>query len=519
METTQSHPWLTAAGLISCLWFLKNIGGKKLNPNRLPHPPGPKGLPFLGAMFEVPSLSQKPWLVYDKWFKTYGDIIYFEILGQPFMILGSLKRTNDIFDKRSSNYSDRKLSSMLELMGWTFSVVRMPYGTMWRRHRRAFHEHFHVNAVQKYIPIQTKEIQVFLNRLLMTPENFIHHIRHAFAATVMNISYGLTVLEYDDPYITNAEESLRGLTEAGVPGAFLVDLLPILKHVPAWFPGAGFRRKAAHYAVVNTDLVDLPFKAVKREMAKGTAVPSVLTSLLEEFPGNEGLEKEEEEFISRNVAAIGYIAGVDTTVSSTETFFLAMAMYPEAQRKAQAEIDAIVGTNRLPDSNDRPHLPYVNAIIKESMRWQLVVPLGVAHMATDDDEYEGYFIPKGTVVIGAAWSILHDPEVFEAPGEFRRERYLKDGQINPSVRDPGVAVFGFGRRMCPGKHLGDVSLYSVVSSVLAVYNISAPMDEFGRPVQLQAKYKSGFLSSPVPFKCTIQPRSKVAESLIRGSSD
>lgn len=84
----------------------------------------------------------------------------------------------------------------------------------------------------------------------------------------MNISYGLTVLEYDDPYITNAEESLRGLSEAGVPGAFLVDLLPILKHVPAWFPGAGFKRKAAHYAVVNTDLVDLPFKAVKRELVR-----------------------------------------------------------------------------------------------------------------------------------------------------------------------------------------------------------------------------------------------------------
>ena len=131
VETTQFHPWLTAAGLLFCLWFLKNIGERKLNPNRLPHPPGPKGLPFLGALFEVPSLSQKPWLVYDKWFKTYGqpcanicctwliyvlgDIIYFEVLGQPFMILGSLKRTNDIFDKRSSNYSDRKLSSMLEL--------------------------------------------------------------------------------------------------------------------------------------------------------------------------------------------------------------------------------------------------------------------------------------------------------------------------------------------------------------------------------------------------------------------
>jgi cytochrome P450 len=71
-------------------------------------------------------------------------------------------------------YSTSKVS---DRMGWTFSVVRMPYGTMWRRHRRAIHEHFHVNAVQKYIPIQTKETQAFLHRLLITPENFIHHIR------------------------------------------------------------------------------------------------------------------------------------------------------------------------------------------------------------------------------------------------------------------------------------------------------------------------------------------------------
>ena len=98
-----------------------------------------------------------------------------------------------------------------------------------------------------------------------------------------------------------------------------------------------------------------------------------------------------------------------------------MAMYPEALGKAQAEIDAVVGINRLPDFNDRPYLPYVNAIIKEMMRWQLVLPLGkrffnalpqlfimagFAHMATEDDEYDGYFIPKGTAVIGAAWYVF-----------------------------------------------------------------------------------------------------------------
>ena len=99
-----------------------------------------------------------------------------------------------------------------------------------------------------------------------------------------------------------------------------------------------------------------------------------------------------------------------------------MALYPEVQRKAQAEIDAVVGPDRLPDFHDRPSLPYINAVIKESSRWNLVAPLGipfvviivsiiltssegVPHMSSNDDEYNGYYIPKGTLIIANAWLV------------------------------------------------------------------------------------------------------------------
>ena len=98
-----------------------------------------------------------------------------------------------------------------------------------------------------------------------------------------------------------------------------------------------------------------------------------------------------------------------------------MALYPEVQKKAQAEIDAVVGPNRLPDFHDRPSLPYINAVIKESSRWNLVVPGRpfiiiivatimtssevTAHMSTMDDEYNGFYIPKGTIMIGNAWLV------------------------------------------------------------------------------------------------------------------
>jgi hypothetical protein len=72
METIRFHPYLTIAGLLLGLWSLKHIGVKKPNPNRLPRPPGPKGRPILGAMLEMPSMSDKPWLAYDKMLKKYG---------------------------------------------------------------------------------------------------------------------------------------------------------------------------------------------------------------------------------------------------------------------------------------------------------------------------------------------------------------------------------------------------------------------------------------------------------------
>ena len=102
-----------------------------------------------------------------------------------------------------------------------------------------------------------------------------------------------------------------------------------------------------------------------------------------------------------------------------------MALYPEVQKKAQAEIDAVIGPNRLPDFHDRPSLPYINAVVKESSRWNLVTPLGTRpfviiivvtrltsseaapHMSSIDDEYNGFYIPKGTVLFGNAW-LVHD---------------------------------------------------------------------------------------------------------------
>ncbi|KAF8871149.1 cytochrome P450 [Infundibulicybe gibba] len=172
---------------------------------------------------------------------------------------------------------------------------------------------------------------------------------------------------------------------------------------------------------------------------------------------------------------------------------MAMALYPDTQWKAQAELDLVVGKGRLPDFTDRASLPYVNALAKKVMRWHSILPLGVAHASTNDDEYDGYFIPKGSIILWSSWRVL-PIEIYDQPLEFRPERFLKDGKIDLSVQGAEATVFGFGRRICPGRHFADNSLFSLVSSVLSVFTISHAKGEDGNAIPIHAEMMSGLLS-------------------------
>ncbi|PFH47239.1 hypothetical protein AMATHDRAFT_6962 [Amanita thiersii Skay4041] len=495
---------------ICVIAILAVILWRKASSKSLNLPPGPKGLPLIGV-WNLP--SEKPWLVYEQWSKQYGDMIYFESFGTSFLILNSIKRVRDLMEKRSNNYSDRPRAVMLlELMGWTFNPAFLPYGSWWRRHRRSMHEYFHTNTVDKYWPIQLRETRAFLRRLHETPEQLCRHIRHAFGALILEIAYGISIADNNDPFITLAEEAIVGVTVAGNPGAFFVDLIPALKYIPDWFPGSSFKRFGEHYKKVNTIMVNKPFDYVRSCLADGTAKPSMATSLLESLPDEDDPKRVEEETIARNVTGVSY------TGSAMEIFFLAMAMFPEVQKRAQAELDIVVGPDRLPSFDDMYSLHYINAIARETMRWLLVLPLGVGHMVTDDDVYDGYHIPKGTIVLGNAWAILHDPEIYSDPHEFKPGRFMKDGKFNiDGILDPHEVAFGYGRRVCIGKHLSSNSLFITIASVLAVYDILPPLDEDGSPIPLKAEVSSGLFSRPVSLECMIKPRSVVAKELILSS--
>ncbi|KAF4617511.1 hypothetical protein D9613_005756 [Agrocybe pediades] len=190
-----------------------------------------------------------------------------------------------------------------------------------------------------------------------------------------------------------------------------------------------------------------------------------------------------------------------------------MIRFPEVQRKAQAEIDRVLG-GRLPEFNDQEDLPYISAIVKEVLRWQPIGPISVPRAASEEDIYRGYYIPKGAIMVPNSWSLLQDKEHYPEPHIFRPERFMKDGKLNPSVRDPVKIIFGYGRRSCPGTHIALSFLWLTAATLLKTFDLSKAVDENGNTIEPSMEFHAGVICEPAPFKCNIKPRSAEAKELI-----
>ncbi|KAI1794934.1 CyP450 monooxygenase [Ganoderma leucocontextum] len=508
-------------GLLAVVAYARSIVAWRKRSKNLPLPPGPKPLPFIGNLLDMPQL--RPWIKFREHSLQYGGIVSYQALGQPIIVLNTTQATSDLLDKRSANYSDRPPTPITDLIGWKWNLAMQRYGPEWRWHRRLFWQHFHPGVLFTYDDAQNRESVQFLQRILDNPSHLEQHAHHTFAGVILRAVYGIDISDADTNKATEEVVDIVGTVmdafrTTSVPGAFLVEFVPVLRYVPAWFPGAGFQTRLVNWRAASARMVTLPYEKAKAAAAMNTGgISSTLVgaALLGEG-GVDGIPAEEREFVIKNVACTSYAGGVDTSLATLLSFFLAMSLYPEAQKKAQAELDAVIGPNRLPSPADRAELPYINALMKESHRWQNAVPMGLPHAAVKDDEYNGYFIPAGATILPNVWGMLHDPDEYPNPDAFLPERFLNpDRSTNEKVRDPVTVVFGFGRRLCPGRYFAEQALFLNMSRVLYAFDITPPLDELGRRIVIEPQMKNGALSGPVDCRCTIKPRSARSAALIR----
>jgi len=353
----------------------------------------------------------------------------------------------------------------------------------------------------------------FAHNLLTDPENFLRHTRVLFATIIMRAAYGFDKIGYNNEMMNDAEKLLSMFSEVVVPGRYLVNHIPILRYLPSWFPGAGFRAKVNEMSRLSEKSVCEPFEMSKRRGPE-TGMPSMATDLIAHLPAEDAPTRIEEETVIKKAIANAFVAGADTTVGTGLALFMALAKNPEVQRKAHEEIDRVIGNGRLPLISDREHLPYITAICRETIRWHTALPMGVPRRCVQDDEYDGYLIPKGAIIMINAWAINHDEESYPDPMTFNPDRFMKDGKLNPDLPNPADVAFGFGRRVCPGRHFSMNSIFILASTLAALFEVKQAKDEAGNPVPLELECTSDTVSSPLPFKVDVVPRSQEAVSLL-----
>lgn len=309
------------------------------------------------------------------------------------------------------------------------------------------------------------------------------------------------------------EDVMSNFSAAFVPMRWPVDIAPALRNLPDWFPGTGFKQTARKWKAINEAVVSAPYHFARKQMDLGIHQEESYVSEIIRAVGNDdgsGVSPEDMKIIQFTAASM-YGGGADTTVSTLMTFVIAMIKFPEVQRKAQEEIDRVVGSGRLPGYEDRDNLPYTDAISKEALRFFPVIPIGTAHKTEEELYFRGYRIPKETYILPSIWWFLHDPERYHEPDSFDPARYLEPR----NEPDPLNDAFGFGRRVCPGRYLATESLYLTIARLLAAFTIEKAVDENGKPIDVEFKHTPGLVDHPQKFSYNIRPRNEKYASLIR----
>ncbi|KAF7316410.1 Cytochrome P450 [Mycena indigotica] len=458
-------------------------------------PPGPSGWPIVGNLFDLPPSTNEPWKVYQAWSVKYGsDVIHMKVLATRIIVINLVKAASDLLTQKSAIYADRPRMPMLQEaigLGWHFGF--MPYGDGWRQHRRLFAQHTGTFTIAK----QLKWTNILLENLLSSPHNFIEHIQHFATGSSLEATFGIQVNPSGtpDPFIEAAKQVVQSMVEAGIFGSYLVDYLPFLKHVER------LKGQVKEWSIASNVAAHVPWDAMTKAVQLGDFSPSAASELFE----SDNLDQT----IARQTLASMFASGSAATASTITIFLLAMRC-----KKLRKSRSTVVG-DRLPELSDEVNLPYITALIREIGRWNPVVPLAFPHMLSTDDEYDGHHLKAGTIVVPNSWAILHDPEVYSEPESFNPSRFLtRHGLLNPLVNDP-EAVWGYGRRACPGRRIAASELFLTISGILKVFKITPAVNNESEVIQPKCEFGSGLLRYPKPFKCSIEPRSKEVVELIQ----
>ncbi|KAI9204020.1 cytochrome P450 [Polychytrium aggregatum] len=490
-----------AAVLVVSALLLFTRSSRRRRRRSQPYPPSPASLPIIGHAHLLMS-AESPYVgLTEIGEQLQGDIFRIVLGATTNVVVSDPLWVQKAFLGEGLNYACRPEDQTLDI--FPESLIFSKFGPRVIRTRKMLHNFVSAPVALKALEdsIIRQERLETLRALLSWPSSQQCIAKELMTRCTLNVIAQLTLgRRWDDPSDPELLR-LRNLLDSDYKtfAEFnLANMYPMLKPLP--LQAKRNLQKLRQKAIpIFSDLIG----KVRQQRAEGNAAAeeSFVGSLLkiQEAGGDDSMTDTEMVMLLSDMLT----AGSDTTAITLTCLIGAVICDPEIQRKAQEELDAVLGNSRLPSMEDLPNLPYLNALVLETLRKYPVIPL-VARRSAKDTEIAGYAIDEGDVVIANIWSIHHNPKLWTSPNTYDPSRFLHSDESSRINQPSNMFAFGEGRRVCPGMKLAKQEVFLVAGALLQCFEFSSGREDGALP-DLKLHFGISCCPSPFPIAFKLRP--------------
>ncbi|XP_063287263.1 cytochrome P450 2A5-like [Pelobates fuscus] len=461
-------------------------------------PPGPTPLPILGNLLQLKSGQMLECL--SKMQKKYGDVYTLYLGPRRVVVLCGYDVVKEALVDNRDEFGMRGLLPVIDPYTMSHGVI-FSNGDRWKELRR-----FSIQTLKNFgmgkrsVEGRTKEEVQYLidefkrnNGELIDP---IYHFSQVASNIICSIIFG-NRYKYDDPDFRRLMQIINEIfIGMSSPWGQFFDMFNV---VMKYLPGP-------HHNAVKSAYKLEKFVQEKLEIDRKTLNPDCPRNMIDSFLIRMEEEKNNPSShftlnnLYKNMTSI-FVAGTETLSTMLRHGFLLFLKNPHIKEKVQEEIDRVIGRDRVPEPEDRPSMPYTDAVIHEIQRYANVLPMNLPHAIAKDTQFRGFTIPKGTDVFPVLAFVLNDPKYFPDPSTFNPDRFLDEN--GDFKKNEAFMAFSAGKRVCLGENLARLELFIFITTLLQHFDISTPENPEDMDISPQMV---GFSNVPKPYNISFSPR-------------
>nr|XP_006811947.1 PREDICTED: cytochrome P450 2U1-like [Saccoglossus kowalevskii] len=428
--------------------------------------------------------------------RRYGPVFSLRLGTQLVVVVNGYRAIRDALVKKGEFCNSRPHMPIMERTTRRNGIVNAVFGPSWKEQRTfTLHVLRNFGMGRSIVEDRVSEECLHLKKAI---ESFdgnsfdpTHVLTNGIANIISSIIFGGR-FEYDDPFFrTLLRLCNKNFELAG--SVAISNFFPVLQYIPF-----GPMREIVDNFEIYRKFLNGKIEE-HRQSFDPDNVHDVVSAYLHEMNNRKEEQREPGHFNDDNLFAVVsdlFAAGTETTSTTLRWAVLYFALYPDVQKRVQAELDEVVGMG-TPTLANRRQLPYTEATIHEIQRMSSIVPLCIPHAASENTEILGHYIPKDTVIMVNLWSALNDPDTWTNPEQFNPERFLDDkGQVE---KPDELIPFSIGRRVCLGEQLAKTELFLIITQILHQFTITIAEEE-NQDMASLLKPVAGITLSPQPYK-------------------